>query len=386
MNEKILIIGPFGNNGGRELEGSFIAKTLSQFYNVELFTTGNYYEKSEVTSFCKNISFNGVNKLLYDSNLLINILIKVLSFFKRNNLPNHFRTGNKYLKKHFKIEKLKKSILEEKIKENNIIFICAQLSSSYMKDIINIAKFYNKKILFRTTGTIKERTFEDFEFLKKVDIFIHHSLNNVNNFEKFYYKHTYKIIDQCSFIEKKLLRNSPKKGRIKKFLVLSRLSEEKGIENVIESFNCCTNKELLLICGDGVLEKKLKLKAKNNPRIIFKGFVSQDELPDVFKEIDCLIISSTEEAGPITGIEAMASGALIISTRVGAMKERLDKDCFWYDGSLKDLEKKIIETKNLDIIKVNELSISIKNRYLNYNSKDIISGKYLDILDEAVKY
>jgi len=62
--------------------------------------------------------------------------------------------------------------------------------------------------------------------------------------------------------------------------------------------------------------KNLRSLAKNNPNIVFKGQLGNSKTHQAFRDNDCLIISSSEEAGPLTGIESMAAGKIMISTRV----------------------------------------------------------------------
>ena len=46
--KNILIIGPFGLRGGREIEVSFIAKFLSEKHIVEVLTTGVFSKNTPV--------------------------------------------------------------------------------------------------------------------------------------------------------------------------------------------------------------------------------------------------------------------------------------------------------------------------------------------------
>ena len=53
----------------------------------------------------------------------------------------------------------------------------------------------------------------------------------------------------------------------------------------------------------------------------FLGYVP--DKAEFYGSIDVFVVSSREEGGPITGVEAMAAGLPIITTPVGAMPERL---------------------------------------------------------------
>ena len=51
MKQRLLIIGPLGDIGGRELETGFIADTFSEVYNIKIFSTGNLTSKSQIFDF-----------------------------------------------------------------------------------------------------------------------------------------------------------------------------------------------------------------------------------------------------------------------------------------------------------------------------------------------
>jgi glycosyltransferase involved in cell wall biosynthesis len=252
-------------------------------------------------------------------------------------------------------------------------------------EIITISKAFDKLILFRTTGTIRNNMVSNTAIFKLVTVFIHHSIHNANNFENYYFKHAQGLIDQCAFNEINFLKIPLKESKIKNFIVLSRLSKEKQVDIVIKAFDTVSEEgDCLYIYGDGQEKENLKI-LNYKSTIIFKGFVKQTDLPTIFNESDCLIVSSSEEAGPLTGLEAMASGVLIISTRVGAMEERLGNDCFWYDGTQKDLEKKFKEVKELSNEEVHELSKKVRERYLKSYRIATIERKYLEVVDAYIK-
>jgi glycosyltransferase involved in cell wall biosynthesis len=123
--------------------------------------------------------------------------------------------------------------------------------------------------------------------------------------------------------------------------------------------------------------ESLKELAFNNPNINFFGKVDYADITTIFKNNDCLIISSKMEAGPYTAIESMAAATPIISTRVGSMEERLQSDYpFFYDGCINDLVdnfNKIISLNSNELIKIsNQLRKIYKAKY----TSNMIKNKY----------
>ena len=257
--------------------------------------------------------------------------------------------------------------------------------SNYLEEIIGAAYKHKIPVVFRTTGTINNDIVAlNYSWLSKVSLFIHHSKKNAVQLAKIC-NINFTVIDQCAYAESDLLKIKVK-GSISRFFTLSRLSAEKQVHNVINAFNkVCAESDFLYIFGDGLERKKLESLAKGNSRIEFKGQIACNEVINAFKENDCFIISSSEEAGPLTGIEAMASGKILISTRVGAMNERLPAYKFWYDGSEKGLEEQLKLVKTLNNTEAIELSRQLRARYRDKYSIKQVSEDYMNSIAMFLK-
>lgn len=382
--KKILIIGPIGNFGGRELESGFIASALSSKYIVDICTTGSLSSKSQVFIFNKKQKVFSLGDLVCQQYLVLKSLA-LLSYVK-NNCKEVLSSyvNNNIAKKYFNYKGKTLFIVQELVAQYDVIFICAQLTSSLMNDIITFAKINNKKILFRTTGTIREA---NFNYIENVNLFIHHSEVNANNFKKFK-NHDYKIIDQCAFNERELLKVSLSQSGIHNFLILGRLSPEKGVEELISFFlQVCLKNDTLYLAGNGPLENYLRDKYKESDNIKFLGFIESEHLSNLFNRIDCLIICSPEESGPLVGVESMAAGKLIISTRVGAMVERLanTSNQFWFDyNDLESFKTTFQSVQLLNHAEMKSISNSLRDYYLKEYSLDKIKKKYLSTVNEVL--
>lgn len=382
MKRKILLFGPFEDFGGRELEASFIASVLSTQYDVEICTSSIITKKSQLFEFDKKQKLFSVKELVSRKYLMIRFLA-VLSYFK-----NSFKgsvsdySNNIIAKRCFGYYNKVNSILEEIIPNYDLIFICAQLSSALINEIIDIAKVNNKQVLFRTTGAIIDI---DFEFINKVDFFLHHSVANAQKLAS-HKKHNFDIIDQCAFDEGKLLKIPHVTGKAKTFLTVSRLVKEKNVDIVIRAFQ--EKKKIgdkLYVVGDGPEFKNLVKIAEGDQDIIFTGFVANNDLHRYFLLADCVIISYYKlETGPLTGIEAMAASRVIISARTGAMEERLPFNKFWFDISKLELMEHINSVMELDSNQLFEISKKNRDAYLQEYSIERIKQKYLDVVHNAL--
>lgn len=380
MRKKILIFGPIGDVGGRELETGFIASTLSEKYSVDVISSRNPSKLSQILFF-KGFHLASLNGIIFKKNLPIKFCLKILSFFKKTYKYNASNVSNPFIKSFFNLELKKKKILENNVKNVDIIFICAQVTSPYVEYVINFAKNYNKKVIFRTTGYI-EKGF-DIYYLKYINLFIHHSKINASQLRNFY---NYKIIDQCSFNESNLLNIPIVKEEVHNFMTVSRIDKTKNIDVVINAFiQSKDTNDRLYIVGSGPYLEELKSKT-NDKRIIFTGFIPNNELQKIFTICQCFIVSYYKlEAGPITGIEAMASGKIIISSKTGAMPERLlAKDMFWHNNQEDNLFELIQKVKQLDYQEIAKISKSNRERYMEAYSEKNIQKEYLKVVDSLI--
>lgn len=168
MKRKVLIIGPIGDFGGRELEAGFIAKSLKDEFEVRICSTGDLTAKSQVFDFVKKEQVNTIKELAFKNNLILKIT-SFLSFVKHGGkFPLFSFVNNTINKKYFNSEEKIKHQIESIISKHDLIIICAQLSSNYIQEIINYSYSGKKPVLFRTTGVIKKEIYEDCDCLKKL--------------------------------------------------------------------------------------------------------------------------------------------------------------------------------------------------------------------------
>ncbi|PIX10330.1 MAG: hypothetical protein COZ75_02130 [Flavobacteriaceae bacterium CG_4_8_14_3_um_filter_34_10] len=381
--KKILIFGPLGDFGGRELEAGFIANILSAKYDVAVLTSSSITHESQLFDFNKNLNAFSINDLLYKTYYSL----KILSFFsylknkKKGNKSSYANNG--IAKKYFNYNAKRLRIIRELLPKYDLLFICAQLTTAFLDEVIQIAKENNIKVVFRTTGAIG---FSDYDFISSVDCFIHHSVSNASRIQKDK-NHTYVIIDQCAYNEKELLEIPLVQNRVSTFLTLGRLVKEKNFDIVIKAFQKIKEEgDILYILGDGKELNNLKRIANNEKDVVFTGFIDNKDLHLYFSLVDCVIISHFySETGPLTGIEAMAGSRLIISAKTGAMQDRLPYNRYWFNNSVDDLAMQMILIKALALEEVLLLSQRIRTSYLEDYSINRISEEYLKTIDNILK-
>lgn len=381
MKTKVLIIGPIEDFGGRELETGFVASVLKKDFEVSVLSTGNISPKSQFYEICEGIRMTSLKQSLFKKYKLLRPAT-ILSYLRNGRKePIYFYVNNKFNSR--LIKSREKSILKETIEKYDLIFVIAHLQTLRTKEIIELSEELEKPLIFRTTGKILKQKFPP--YLQKVNHFIHHSDLNARSLHEEINGPKYHIIDQTSFLESELLKIPLANKRVTNFGVIGRLSPEKNLENLILYFKESSDlSHTLYLVGEGELRLKLEKICAGIPNIRIIGSIASTDTPGFFEEIDCLILASYTEAGPLVGVEAMASGRLLLSTKVGAMEERLrgTGNDFWFEaddqGSFEIQFKRI---KELDSGEISKIAMNNRNAYLKKYSQKEIAESYINAVN-----
>lgn len=101
------------------------------------------------------------------------------------------------------------------------------------------------------------------------------------------------------------------------YFTASRMVPYKKIQLIVEAFNKCPNKKLI-VAGDGPDLKKIKSIAKSN--ISFLGFISNDSLKKHIQSAKAFVFAAEEDFG-IIPVEAQACGTPVIAYGKGGTEE-----------------------------------------------------------------
>jgi glycosyltransferase involved in cell wall biosynthesis len=384
--KNILIIGPLGGKGGRDLEAAFIADALKDDFQITFCSTINVQAETDIHAFGYTGSVLGLNKLVYDSDKRIRFITDLRCAFRKKIRPNHFHISSRLSKLLFDLNKPKKRALEKLIPNYDGVIICAQLHSDYIPYIVEIAHNREIPVVFRTTGKVNANKINlNAPWMQQVDHFVFHSEINAERAGILGTDH-YSIIDQCAFNETDLLKLPLLNAeRILHFLSLGRMDSNKNHEHIVQAFKRLKDTELrLTIVGNGPKKDELKTLAAADDRIRILDAVPYTQLPQLYEDSDCVVIASKEESGPLTGLEAMAAGRLIVSSKVGAMPERLPDHGFWFEEPENPLSIQLASICDLTSEMIQRESERMRELYLKHYTKDLLQQKYLDLMRAMV--
>jgi glycosyltransferase involved in cell wall biosynthesis len=120
------------------------------------------------------------------------------------------------------------------------------------------------------------------------------------------------------------------------FGMLSRLSDEKGIDTALLAFRLLVERHpdlpaQLVIAGEGYAAEKLKnltTDLRLQDRVTFVGFIAKPE--EILSAFDVILFSSRREGLPLGLLQGMAAGCIPIVTRISGMPEAVDSsDVGW---------------------------------------------------------
>lgn len=214
--------------------------------------------------------------------------------------------------------------------------------------------------------------------IKKIKI-----LYNCVDTEKFY-----KIRNETILMKYKNKFNVKKNEKI--VLFVGRISEEKGIDKLLEAINILKDKKIkVLIVGSYIhnykdkseyQEKIRKLSECISQNVIMTGYIKQEELVYLYNISDVVVLPSMwDEPAGLTMLEALACGANVISTYSGGIPEYIDKHGVLIERN-EELSKKIAENIKRILDSGEEQEKGILRVEENFSTE-----KYLTKFVEAIK-
>lgn len=289
------------------------------------------------------------------------------------------------------------------IKQYEIIHLFGK-PSKFVVDASKIAHDLSKPILYSAVSSMDGiYAREHHEFVQNsrlCQIITACSKQKAHNIEQhFSYRGDIRVVEQWAYLAEEDLLKLPigasESSQTVSIGTVSRLDKGKGIDTLIYALGRFVKaagvKISLKIAGDGPYEDTLRaiVEQENLTAYVeFVGYIPTRLIQTFYGGLDIFVMPSEWEGGPVTGVEAMAAGLPIISTRVGAMPERLEHSisCLFVETqSVAELAAAISQLYYDENLRV-ELGKKARQRYLQANHSSINAVKLVDIWSTLLQY
>lgn len=299
-------------------------------------------------------------------------------------------------------KRIKKVLRKEKY---DLIYTCYPFLISKKFNILFIAIFHglHKLYLHIPTNNWKIKIAKIFHFLysyfdyktiQNADKVVFVSNRALKEAEKFYPEYKNEFVHIPAFIDtsKFYLLSQTEKGKSeekyklekgkKYILYVGRLEPLKGVELLIEAI-----KELresiklgLLVAGDGLLKERVK----HYNFVKHLGEIPNEKINEIYNIADLFVLPSYYENCPLSVLEAMASGCLVLASDVGDVREMVNNEQLIFgSGNKQEIKEKIIRLLNLNQEEKNEIiQFLIQRAKSDYNVK-IIAKRILDLYENV---
>lgn len=271
-------------------------------------------------------------------------------------------------------------IKKEKI---SIVHTHHRMATFYM---FFLKKICNVKIISTLHGCFSDKKFLTHLIYKKIDIIA--CGENV----KITFSKNYNIDNNVTVINNAIKKEKNEDVNIglddynkshKKVAFIGRLSEEKGVSDLLEAMHIILKNEKsisLIIVGEGPQEEELKKKVKElkiEKNVVFLGY--QDRIQSIINQIDLVVLPSYTEGLPLTPIEAFLCGKPVVATFTEGSAEIIDDNINGFlvpIGNIEILANKIqmiLQDKSL----YNKMCVEAKKSYNQRYTFNVFKNKIL---------
>lgn len=153
-------------------------------------------------------------------------------------------------------------------------------------------------------------------------------------------------------------------------LAVARFVPEKGLHDLINAYNQSGLTCKLVIAGDSDHEDEyslsLKKMAAENSNVILTGFITGDDLHQIFSHARLFVLPSYHEGLPIALLEALSYGLTPLVSNIPANLEvPINRECFFACKNVAQLKEKLNQFCNQDNFNPmsNELIALVKEKY-----------------------
>lgn len=172
--------------------------------------------------------------------------------------------------------------------------------------------------------------------------------------------------------------------RDESFLFVGRLSEEKGINTLIDAFQDARFK--LKVIGTGPEESRIRDLARQNPGVEYLGFRDREFILNAMSRCRALLVPSIwYENFPMTILEAFSTGTPVITSRIGGLPEIVEEGrtgLLAEPGSVDSLREQLVRMQA--IADHPDMCRRVRETYLEHYAPDRNYERLMDIYNSVL--
>ena len=170
-------------------------------------------------------------------------------------------------------------------------------------------------------------------------------------------------------------------------IFVGRLSEEKGIQLLLNAWSRLKKEIPLKIVGSGPLEPLVREAASRDPRIECIGHMPSGQVANLVGEASFLVFPSLWYEGmPRTIIEAFAKGTPVIGSKLGAMQDLISHDrtgFHFQPGNASELAS-LVDSVWGNLARLEPMRLAARIEYENHYSYESNHERLINIYQQAM--
>ena len=184
--------------------------------------------------------------------------------------------------------------------------------NSFVKSVfVSMDSYYNSRI---------------FDFYRFFDLIISPSTFLKNKLYEMGFKHSVHVVRNPVENETALIKNGSPSITHKIILFAGRLSEVKGVQNIIAIADLFKDIKFIII-GDGPYKNILVSKSRSLENIVFLGYKTRHEIFEYMSKSSYLILPAIwYENCPVVVLEAMSMGLPVLGSNLGGIPELVTEE------------------------------------------------------------
>lgn len=249
--------------------------------------------------------------------------------------------------------------------------------------VILLGKLFGKTVSLRKFAGNYHEYYEKYDPLRKKIVEFILKNSHMNFFETKFLVDYFKKFNEKTYwfpnVRRRAVKSHHDKKFEKKFVYISHIKQEKGMDELLEAFQMLDGSYSLDVYGP-VHEEKYTQEYMEAFGVAYKGMLQPDKVMETLQSYDVLVLPSHREGYPGIIIESFSVGRPVLTTKLPSIKEIVvDEET----GFLVEPENTLELSKAFAKFNEDNFALLSKNAYNAFEIFDAIENtkRYLEYID-----